>query len=217
MAYQHEGMVSFVNHKDIEDKFKGGTVRLHSFRLEGVDTWFNCGAKAPNFGKFQTIKFNMKGKNVDMDSVVVVEDAPAAAAPAVAASQSHASAAATPNSAGGASTGISRDGYWANKDARDIERDERYKTVAEPRMALSVATECAAQVISAGLASDSIGFGNTAKSKRQDLLVEAVKHVALELAEFIHDAPNLLGQERGGSAGLFEVEVDGVERRMSND
>jgi hypothetical protein len=198
MGYQYEGVVDFVNHKDMNDRFKGGTVRLYSFRLQGVDQWFNCSSKAPNFGKGQTIKFNMKGKNVDMDSVVIVEDAPAAAAPAP--------AGVTTGTAGTSSAGISRDDYWANKEARDIERDERYKTVAEPRMALSVATECAAQVISAGLASDSIGFGNTAKSKRQDLLVEAVKHVALELAEFIHDAPNLLGQERGDSAGLFETE-----------
>jgi hypothetical protein len=195
----HEGLVSVVNSRTIPDSFKGGMVTLHSFRLEGVDQWFNCGSKAPKFGKGQTISFNMKGKNVDMDSVQILDDSASVAA----ASPTPASTAKPASPAG---NGTSREGYWAAKEARDIERDERYKSVAEPRMALSVATECAAQVISAGLASDSIGFGNTAKSKRQDLLVDAVKHVALELAVFIHSAPELMADYTAGvSADLFET------------
>jgi hypothetical protein len=89
------------------------------------------------------------------------------------------------------------DGYWAEKEARDIAKDARYQAVSEPRMALSVAVEAAATVVSAAIAKDAISFGSAAKAKKLGLLSAYVKEVALDLASFIHDAPNQLKGYKG--------------------
>src|SRR5690606_16831044 len=102
----------------------------------------------------------------------------------------------------------------ANKEARDLEKEKRFQEVNEPRMALSVATEAAAAVVVAALQNDALSFGNTAKSKRQGQLTNFVKEIAIEVALFINDAPNVLKEakemenlmEGASSEGVGEVD-----------
>jgi predicted TIM-barrel enzyme len=89
---------------------------------------------------------------------------------------------------------VSKDEYWANKEARDIAKEERFTAVSEPRMALSVAVQAAADIVVAAIGKDVLSFGNASKAKRLDMLADFTKQVAKDLAKFIHNAPAVLAE-----------------------
>lgn len=176
-----QGIIKKVFSKPWTDKFKGTEITLYSFLLEGDDKFYGCGSAPVNASPGDSVEFTMKGKNVDMSTFKVVDKVQVAAAP-------------QPVQTGGSkkTDWAKKDDYWAAKEARDIEKEERFRAVNEPRMALSVATEAAAQVVCAALAADVLGFGTAAKSKRLDMLTGYVKDVATDLANFITNAPEIV-------------------------
>jgi hypothetical protein len=185
-----QGVVANVSWRDFPDRNSGENIKLHSFQIQGSNQWFRTGRFPLPFGVGQTIKFVADGQNVDVRSVQTATDV-VARAPSVA----PATVAAPPASRGSgkyASNTASKDEYWANKEAHDREKEQRYQQVAEPRMALSVATEAAARIVAAAFQTDALSFGNATKAKKLGMIIDATKEVATELAAFIHDAPNVL-------------------------
>ena len=183
------GIIKRVNKKPWTDQRSGKDVILYSFTLEGDDNFYGCGQSPIPAGPGQSVTFEMKGKNCNVNTLKVVETQVAEAAPvSMTASPGDVSSAPRVSRGGG----MSKDDYWANKEAKDVAKDARFRNVSEPRMALSVATEAAAQVVCAALAADALGFGSTAKSKRLDMLTDYVKAVATDLAQFIHEAPSVI-------------------------
>ena len=73
--------------------------------------------------------------------------------------------------------GQSRDGYWADKEKRDLEKDKRYQAVDVPRMSFSASQERAVTLVSAALANGALSFGNVAAGKKLDMLLGFVDQV----------------------------------------
>jgi hypothetical protein len=197
------GVVSFVSEKPYKDRSTGEDITLYSFVLDGQKTWYRLNTTPPKFGVGQTVRFLADGQKVDIASIEIV----AAETKSAPAPKPRAASAGT----GGATKEVSRDGYWANKEERDLEKEARYQTVSEPRMALSVAVEAASRVVDSALKNDALGFGTVAKSKRHAMLVDYVREVALDLALFIQDAPTVLTDARAardGESAPSETETD---------
>jgi hypothetical protein len=200
-----QGRIARVSSKPFQDNRTGENITLHSFQLEGKSQWFRTGTKPIPAGNGQDVKFVATGANVDMASFQVVAAAAPSVAPAVTA-QTY-----VPPSAPRQSTSTgSKDGYWENKEKRDLEKEARFQAVNEPRMALSVATEAAALLVSTAITKDAISFGSAAKAKKLGLLASYTKEVALELAAFINDAPNQLKNFK--DSGGAPVDQDAAEQ-----
>jgi hypothetical protein len=191
---QVTGSIARVSSKPFKDNRSGEDITLFSFQLDGSNQWFRTGTNPIQAGVGQSVKFVADGANVEKGSMVAVasvaQQAPAPVAQA-ATQASNAPTASTSSTARRQSAGNKED-YWSAKEARDVEKDHRYQTVAEPRMALSVAVQAAAQVVCKALDKDAIGFGTAKKADKLGLLSGYVKEVALDLASFIHDAPEQL-------------------------
>lgn len=200
------GIVSNVSHRDFPDRNGGAPVRLFSFQLEGSNQWFRTGNTPLPAGVGQTINFVANDQKVDVHSVATIGTAsqttvappPSVPKPAYAPSdpnrggQGNAGVARPSMAAPSLSASVSKDQYWANKEAIDIEKNKRFQEVNEPRMALSVGVEAASKVVAAALQHDALGFGTTAKSKRVELLGDFVEELALRFGTFIHNAPENL-------------------------
>ena len=78
---------------------------------------------------------------------------------------------------GGGNSQLSRDGYWADKEKRDLEKDKRYQSVDVPRMSFSASQERAVTLVSAALANGALSFGNVAAGKKLDMLLGFVDQV----------------------------------------
>ena len=180
MSQQVSGIINEVTEKPWEDRETGKDIILYSFTLEGNRKFFRTGTNPVPYGAGEAVSFLVNGQRVDLASMETVE-ASAIPAPAPAAKRSN-----------GAGASSSRDDYWAAKEARDIERNDRYQEIAEPRMALSVAVQAASRVVVAALENDALSFGTTAKSKREGMLCDFVKTIAADLALFIQSAPEVL-------------------------
>lgn len=214
-----KGRIARVSSKPFKDNRTGEDITLYSFQLEGKNQWYRTGQRPIPAGNGQDVQFVADEAKVDMGTFQVtgapqVQSAPPVAAHAAAAplqpSPTTSSGQTAPSTAAKGYTGNKYDDkelYWANKEARDVEKESRYQTVAEPRMALSIATEAAATIVAAAIAKDAISFGNAAKAKKLGLLSAYVKEVALELASFIHDAPNQLANFKPG-AGVVDAGSD---------
>lgn len=174
MSYQNSGTVTKVDSKEFDGR--NGPVLLHSFQIDSSRRWFRLGRKKPTFQQGDTISFENDDKgNVDYDSIVT-GGAPAApprqgGAPRAANRQGGGRPA--PASGGGGQT---RDGYWAEKEARDLQKDKRYQEVDVPRMSFSASQERAVALVSAALANDALSLGQK-KGERLDLLLEYVDQV----------------------------------------
>lgn len=187
------GTVREVTERPWSDQETGRSVTLYSFMLEGDRTFYRTGTTPPPVAVGQSVQFVADGQKVDLKSVEQVTGTAGPVAPAP--TPGHQTAATTV-AVNGASSGLSREGYWDRKDARDIAREARYQEVSEPRMALSVATEAASRVVVAALQTEALSFGNTAKSKREGMLGDFVKTIATDLALFIQNAPSVLEEAR---------------------
>ena len=204
-----KGKIARVSAKPGFKNRAGEDVTLHSFQLEGKNTWYRTGESPIPAGVGQSVQFVADDVKVDVTTFEVVSgqvvQAPRPAS--AAASQAMAPTSQTSSTPPATTTGLDNRGYWDRKDSRDIEKDARYQAVSEPRMALSVATEVAGGLISTALTKDAISFGNAAKAKKLGLLASYTKELALELAVFIQDAPAQLEAFRAG-AKPAEIEKD---------
>lgn len=174
MSYQNSGTVTTIDSKEFDGR--NGPVLLYSFQIDSSRRWFRLGRKKPTFQQGDAISFENDDKgNVDYNSLV------AGGAPAAPPRQGGAPRAANrqgggrpaPASSGGGQT---RDGYWAEKEARDLQKDKRYQEVDVPRMSFSASQERAVALVSAALANDALSLGQK-KGERLDLLLEYVDQV----------------------------------------
>jgi len=173
VSYQNSGTVTTIDSKEFDGR--GGPVLLYSFQVDSSRRWFRLGRKKPTFQKGDFISFENDEKgNVDFQSLVT-GDAPAApprqsGAPRAANRQGGQRPAS--NSGGGQT----RDGYWAEKEARDLQKDKRYQEVDVPRMSFSAAQDRAVTLVAAALSNDALSLGQK-KGERLDLLLEYVDQV----------------------------------------
>lgn len=197
------GVISQASSRPWNDR-TGQTIQLYSFQLEGSNQWFRTGTNPVPAGRGQNVKFVADGPNVSMETFEVVQSqvttAPSIAPAATAPSQPTSPAPTAPQNAPrrsfrGNSDAAAKDQYWKDREARDLEKDERYRAVSEPRMALSVAVQAAAPIVVAALQTDGLSLGNASKAKKLDLIVDYTEQVATRLARFIQSAPTVLAAE----------------------
>lgn len=185
----YKGVVSATFEKEWEDRDKGQTIVLHSFQIEGEKRYFRTGTKRPGFSEGTPIRFTADAKtnNVDFNSIETIDESEVERAPKPPTSSGRARSSARP-------TGNSRNDYWENKATRDIE-------VTEPRISYSAAQKNATELVCASLANDALSFGNAAKGKRLDLMVDYVEQLTLRLALAQTNAPQLLEEYRAQVEG----------------
>lgn len=172
-----KGIISEFFEREWKDRNSGEDIILRSFKINSENRFFRTGTTELDYGVGDAIQFVADGKgNVDLKTVekIAVEDAPA------------------PKGAGGATrskgarTGASsRDGYWEEKARRDVE-------ITEPRISYSAAQRNATSLVVAALEADILSFGQAAKGKKLDMLVDFVEQTTLRLAQLQLDAPNIL-------------------------
>ena len=197
------GVISTVNQKPWKDSRSGAEIFLHSFQLEGSNQWFRTGQNPLPVGKGTNVKFTADGPNVDLTTLQVTEST-VAQAPSVPPQPQAASGTTRVPSRGRASGG--KDEYWENKEARDLEKDARYRAVSEPRMAMSVAIQAAAPIVVAALQQDALSLGNVTKAKKLGIIIEYTKELANDLARHIHDAPEILSSGTVSVASSTDAE-----------
>ena len=73
---------------------------------------------------------------------------------------------------------VNRDGYWAAKEDRDLEKDRVYRQVDLPAIRRSTAYSTAATLAAAALSNEAISFGSAAKGKRLDMFLGYVDLIA---------------------------------------
>ncbi len=168
--YANQGTVSQVSCKEWYDNKKGRNINLYSFQIEGSNRWFRTGTTEPNFRQGDNIQFTNDAKaNVDVNNVQVLGNGAAPANPAP--------ATATTSPQGNAGQSQNRDGYWAAKEAKDLEKDKRYQEQDIPRMSFSAAQDRAVQLVSAALAHDCLSFGTMKKGDKLDYVLQCVDQV----------------------------------------
>lgn len=76
------------------------------------------------------------------------------------------------------SGGTSRDDYWANREARDLEKERVYREEDLPAIRRSTAYNVASTLAAAALQQGAISFGSTAKGKHLGMFLDAVDLIA---------------------------------------
>lgn len=197
------GKVREISSRDFPGINGKGYVTLWSFRVEGNNKYFRTGETKPNFRETDFVAFEADDKGKVSNLLVEVSRAPDSAQ--------------TPPSGGyksapreGGST--TKEGYWAEKEARDIEKDQRYHNVVEPRITYSSAQSDAVRLVAVALEHDLLSFGNANKSAKLGLLLDYVDQVTLRFAHNRLNAPEIL------ASSTPEVsEVSGSADSSSND
>lgn len=168
----YEGVVGFISEKAWFDRKLGQDINLYSFKLDGHDTWFRTGDTKPEFMKGQQIRFSSNGNNVDLSTVEITEATPVQTAPRPA----------------GQSRVVTKDTYWADKEARDLEKEEYWRLVKDPMIQYQAARRDAVTLIVAALANEAVSFGTTAKGQRlaflQDMVEETTQDLMVKNAAF---------------------------------
>ena len=175
----YKGVVNATYEKDWKDRDTGKTIILHSFQIDGDKRYFRSGTnKVAEIveGAYISFTADSRSNNIDLKSVAVVEGEAPVQAPKPAASQT---------SAGNSGNATSRDGYWANKEKRDIE-------VVAPTIAYSAAQKNATAIVCVAMEQDLLSFGNAAKGKKLDMLVDFVEQTTLRLAQLQTQGAELL-------------------------
>jgi len=179
-----KGVVDKTFTKDWYDKRSNENIILHSFRLEGDNTYYRTGTTPIPANKGDAVEFSYDDRsgNVEMETFGQVEGSEVQRAPAPAPRRNTGGRQGSYSGGGGGTStgGGARDNYWKDKEDRDIQREERYQTVVEPRMIVMAAQERAVGVVAAALANDCLSFGNTAKGLKFEMLLgfvdEATEH-----------------------------------------
>lgn len=167
-----KGVVAKVSAREWND------LTLYSIKLEGDEKWYRAGERNPADAGVEagvSISFDLTaGGNVAGKSLKVVKgDAGVTRAPAPTASKSS-----------------SKDDYWSQKEARDVEKDSRYQKVDIPRMTFCGAQETAVKVVELALAQGAITLG-TKKNAQLDILMETIQQVAVQLFRARMEAPDI--------------------------
>jgi len=147
-------------------KGPNGAVDLWSFQLDGDSRYFRTGSDKPSISTGDNIRFTFEQKgrnqNVDLSSIEQVAATEVAAAP--------------PPPAATQARGNARDKYWEDKDAYD-------KQVTGPRINFSASQRDAISLVTAALEQDCLSFGNAAKGKKLDMLLEFVDQITDRFVE----------------------------------
>lgn len=175
-TFAKQGRVREYSEKPWTDKFTGNAITLYSFRIEDDNKYYRHGTEDPGCREGDFIQFVTDGNNnVEFNSIQKTE-APQSARPSPA--QSAKTSGQRPQSKRTGSTGAtSRDQYWADKEARDLEKDARYQSTDVPRMSFSAAQDRAVRLVAAALEHDALSFGSVAKGKKLDMLLDYVDQV----------------------------------------
>lgn len=179
----YKGVVSKTFEKDWTDRDTGDNIVLRSFQIEGEKQYFRTGTtdlRDVREGNYISFTADARSGNVDFKSVEIVEGEAPARAP-------------KPSAGGAAKSGratgaASRNDYWEDKAKRDVE-------ITEPRISYSAAQKNATALVTAALNHDLLSFGNAAKGKRLDMLVDFVEETTLQLAMLQLAAPEILSTE----------------------
>ena len=171
----YKGVVTEVFEREWQDRDTGEDIILYSFQIEGEKRYFRTGTRKPDVtaGNAYSFVADAKTGNVDVKSFksIAADDVPAPKARA--------------KSSGGGFKGGARDSYWEDKAKRDVE-------ITEPRISYSAAQRNATALVTAALEADILSFGQAAKGKKLDMLVDFVEQTTLRLAQLQLAAPEIL-------------------------
>lgn len=170
--FQNQGQVSQISAREWFDARRGQNIVLHSFQIAGSNRWYRTGVTSPPFsqGDFVSFQNDEKG-NVKIDTIT--QGNTPIQATQVTPAQPLSQGPTTPAAGGGQS----RDGYWAQKEQRDLEKDARYQNEDIPRMTFSGAHDRAVRLVAVALANDCISFGSMKKGDKLDHLMEMVTEI----------------------------------------
>ena len=173
----YKGLVSKTYEREWNDRDTGEDIVLYSFQIDGDKRYFRTGTNKPGIREGDAISFvaDAKSNNVDIKSIekIDADDVPAP-------KQSYGGGRGKASGGGNA-----RDTYWADKAKRD-------EQITEPRISYSAAQRNATSLVVAALEADILSFGQAAKGKKLDMLVDFVEQTTLRLAQLQLDAPNIL-------------------------
>jgi hypothetical protein len=168
MSTAFKGVVTNTYDKDWTDRKTGQEIVLKSFKIDSANQFFRTGTtEAVSDGDYISFTADNRG-NVDLDSIAKEAGTP----PKVAPKPKKASAGA-------------RDDYWTQKAERDI-------NVTEPRISYSAAQKNATELVCVALEQDLLSFGNAAKGKKLDMIIDYVEQVTMRLAKLQIAAPEIL-------------------------
>ena len=172
----YKGVITEFFEREWKDRNSGQDIILRSFKINSENKFFRTGTTALKQGVGDAIQFVADAKGqVDLKTVqaIAVEDAPPAKSGGGGGKKSF-------GGGGGA-----RDTYWEDKAKRDLE-------VTEPRISYSAAQRNATSLVVAALQADILSFGQAAKGKKLDMLVEFVEQTTLRLAQLQMAAPEIM-------------------------
>lgn len=188
-----QGEVQQVSTKEWFDSKNNKTINLYSFKLN--NTWYRLGTDSPRFNQGANISFTATERNGNL--VVRSSEITSSTGGQSQGGQQPSSAPTAPAPAGGQS----RDGYWAAKEANDKKKDERYQNNDIPRMSFSAAQDRAVHLVSAALAEDALSFGNAAKGKKLDMLLEFVDQITDRfVVQTVNSPEHITNLQRGDNA-----------------
>lgn len=155
---------------------RNGPVTLYSFQLEGDRRYFRTGTDQPPLSAGDFIEFDAEEKNGNFNVKVAtitkiaqqdVQQAPKPAG-AAAGTGTGGNASATPYNP--QKDYAAKDNYWTTREAGDAAREARINFSASQRDAITL--------VVAALEQDCLSFGNVAKGKKLDMLLDFVDQVA---------------------------------------
>jgi hypothetical protein len=159
--------------KEFTNKF-GKTMLLHSFKLQGDNRWFRCGTRQlpASVGDAIQFSYDVEKNNVEVESVRPVPREAVAKGPDVAAAAGRA------RTAGG-----SKDAYWTDKEARDIERERYNREVVQPRIEFQSARRDAVSLLPVLLANEAVPgiTAKTAPNKKLAAIMACLAEVTADL------------------------------------
>lgn len=227
MTYENQGVVEVIESREFDGK--RGPVTLWSFQIEGSRRWFRLGRVEPEFQEGDNIGFENDEKgNVDVDTIVFDPEPKRTARGSGggrSGDRSRGRSGGSRNAAGGGRTrsqgggsaeagGVTRDGYWANKEARDLEREKRYQEVDVPRMSLPSAREAAIKVTELALANGAVSLGTKKAAEKLDTLVGIVDELT---DKFFADNMNAHNRLKEAATGERAPAFDPDEEEFEDD
>lgn len=199
------GTLKEVSTKNWYDPKAGREIQLQSFKINESNKWYRTGTTPVTLPVGSLITFDADDKNrVGPFKNPRVELAPQGAAPSA-----PAPAAAAASSGGG---GVTRDDYWKNREERDLAKEKKYQEEDIPRMTFSSAQDRAVALVAAALQHDALSFGNMAKGKKFDYVMELVQTVTNQfLMDAMHSHQRFAHLLENGLEGAADVDADEPE------
>ena len=178
----YKGVVKEVFEREWTDRDSGEDITLYSYQIETEKRYFRTGTKKPTFKAGEAISFVADAKgNVKLANVTSIE------ADDVTPPKPEGRTSPTRATGGG-----SRDSYWSDKAKRD-------ESITEPRISYSAAQKNATALVVAALHNEALSFGQAAKGKKLDMLVDFVEQTTIRLAQLQMNAPTILKEANDDS------------------